>query len=59
MDVDLKQAVITDVEHNYDTGELLTIWVRAKDGKLFSLIPVDYRFGVLECPYAEKYHGGK
>lgn len=57
MDVDLKQAVITDVEYHYG-GELLTLWVRAKDGKLYSLIPVEYRFGILECPYAEEYHGG-
>lgn len=58
MDVDLKKAVITDVEYNYDTGELLTIWVRATNGKLYSLIPVEYKFGIIECPYAEKYHGG-
>jgi hypothetical protein len=60
MDVDLKQAVITDVEYHCEgTGELLTIWVRAKDGNLYSLIPVEYKFGILACPYAEKYHGGK
>ena len=60
MDVDLKQAVITDVEYNVrGTGELLSLWVRAKDGKLYSLIPVDYRIGIIESPWAEKCHGGK
>lgn len=60
MDVDLKQAVITDVEYHFrGTGELLTIWVRAKDGKLYSLIPVDYRIEIIESPWSEKYHGGK
>lgn len=59
MEADLKGSVITDVEYHYDTGELLTIWIRANDGKLYSLIPVEYKFGILECPYAEEYHGGK
>lgn len=60
LDVDLKNAVITDVEYHCEgTGELLTIWVRATDGKLYSLLPNDYKFAILKTPWAEKYHGGK
>jgi hypothetical protein len=52
-------SVVTDVEYHESTGECLTIWIRRPDGKLVSLIPVEYKICIMECPWSEPFHGGK
>lgn len=59
IDLKLKGSTITDVEYHQDTGELLTVWVRNPEGKLISLIPEGYRIASIECPWSERFHGGK
>lgn len=55
----LKEAVVADVEYHPDgTGELLTIWLRLKDGKLVAIYPDGYRLRPMEQPWMEEFHGG-
>jgi hypothetical protein len=56
---ELKGAVVTDVEYHFEgTGELLTIWLRTKDGRLVAIYPNGYMLRPMEQPWSEEFHGG-
>ena len=58
-ELSLKGAVVTDAEYHFEgTGELLTIWLRLKDGKLVAIYPDEYKLHPMEQPWMEEFHGG-